>query len=75
MDVAEEPCFIESPYKYATSTSLKGPWSAFKDIAPPEANTYGSQTMMLKVLGSEKTTVMFMGDIWDPETQWESHYL
>jgi len=65
-----------NPNKYATSTSLSGPWTAFKDIAPPEEKTYGSQsTMMLKVVGTKKTTVIFMGDIWRPRTQWDSRYL
>lgn len=61
---------------YATAKSLEGPWSEFKDIAPKEAKTYGSQsTMMLKVVGTEKTTVIFMGDIWKPKTHWDGRYL
>lgn len=65
-----------NPNKYATAKSLAGPWSEFKDIAPPETNTYGSQsTMMLKVVGTKTTTVIFMGDIWKPQTQWDSRYL
>lgn len=65
-----------NPNKYATSPSLEGPWSEFKDIAPPEATTYGSQsTMLLKVVGTKTTTVIFMGDIWKPRTQWDSRYL
>ena len=65
-----------NPNKYATAVSLAGPWSEFRDIAPPETNTYGSQsTMMIKVVGKKATTVIFMGDIWKPKTQWESCYL
>lgn len=65
-----------NPNKFATATSLSGPWSEFKDIAPPETKTYGSQsTMMLKVVGSNTTTVIFMGDIWKPKTLWDSRYL
>ncbi|HEY4108807.1 DUF2264 domain-containing protein [Puia sp.] len=65
-----------NPNVYATSTSLEGPWSEFKNIAPPETNTYGCQsTMMLKVEGSKDTAVIFMGDIWRPGMQWESTYL
>ena len=65
-----------NPNKYATAVSLEGPWSSFQDIAPPEKNSYGSQsTMLLKVEGSRDTTVIFMGDIWKPRTQWESSYL
>jgi hypothetical protein len=65
-----------NPNKYATATSLSGPWSDFKDIAPPEAKTYGAQsTMLLKVVGKKATTVIFMGDIWKPRTLWDSRYL
>jgi hypothetical protein len=65
-----------NPNQYATATTLEGPWSEFKDIAKPEANTYDSQsTMMLKVAGTKTTTVIFMGDIWRPQTQWDSRYL
>jgi hypothetical protein len=65
-----------NPNKYATARTLQGPWSQFKDIAPPETNTYGSQsTMLLKVAGTKATTVIFMGDIWKPRTQWDSRYL
>ena len=56
--------------------SLEGPWSGFKDIAPPESKTYGSQsTLMLKIAGTRTTTVIFMGDIWKPRTQWNTRYL
>jgi len=65
-----------NPNKYATATSLKGPWSPFTNIAPPETKTYGSQsTMLLKITGSKATTVIFMGDIWKPSAQWDSRYL
>jgi hypothetical protein len=54
-----------NPNVYATAKSLAGPWSEFKDIAPPETNTYGSQsTMLLKISGTKTNTVIFMGDIW-----------
>lgn len=65
-----------NPNKYATAKSLEGPWSSFEDIAPPETKTYGSQsTMLLKVTGSKTTSVIFMGDVWKPRTQWDSRYL
>lgn len=65
-----------NPNLYATAKSLSGPWSSFKNIAPPEVNTYNSQsTMMLKVKGTKTTTVIFMGDIWKSRTQWDSRYL
>jgi Glycosyl hydrolases family 43 len=65
-----------NPNKFATAKSLAGPWSDFKNIAPPNVNTYGSQsTMLLKVVGTKATTIIFMGDIWKPRTQWDSRYL
>jgi hypothetical protein len=68
--------FSPNPNQYATAKSLGGPWSEFKDIAPPEAKTYGSQsTMLLKVAGTKQTTVIFMGDIWRPRQQSDSRYL
>jgi Glycosyl hydrolases family 43 len=65
-----------NPNVYATAPSLNGPWTEFKNLAPPEANNYNSQsTMLLKVVGSKKTTVIFMGDIWKPRELWDSRYL
>jgi hypothetical protein len=65
-----------NPNVYATARSLRGPWSAFHDIAPPESNTYGSQsTMLLKVQGTKATTVIYMGDIWKPKALFDSRYL
>lgn len=65
-----------NPNKYATAKSLAGPWSEFKDLAPPEKNTYGAQsTMMLKVVGTKMTTVIYLGDMWKPRAQWDSRYL
>lgn len=65
-----------NPNKYATAKDLKGPWSELRDIAPSDTNTYGSQsTLLLKVVGTDKTTVIFMGDLWKPKSQWDSRYL
>ena len=65
-----------NPNLYASAKSLAGPWSEFKNIAPPEMNTYGSQsTLLLKISGTTATNVIFMGDIWKPWTQWDSRYL
>ena len=65
-----------NPNQYATAKSLAGPWSEFKDIAPPDKRTYGSQsTLLLKVTGTRTTTVIFMGDMWRPGAQWDSRYL
>lgn len=65
-----------NPNMYATAKTLAGPWSTYKHLAPPETNTYSSQsTMLLKVEGTKDTTVIFMGDQWKPKTQWDSRYL
>ncbi|MGE5519339.1 MAG: family 43 glycosylhydrolase [Candidatus Dadabacteria bacterium] len=65
-----------NPNKVASAPSLAGPWSNFVDIAPPETNTYSSQsTMLLKVSGTKDTTVIFMADRWKPATQWDSRYI
>jgi hypothetical protein len=65
-----------NPNKYSTAPTLEGPWTEFRDIAPAATNTYGSQsTMLIKVTGTKKTTVIFMSDIWKPKTQFDSRYL
>jgi len=65
-----------NPNLYATAASLSGPWTDFKDVAPPETNTYGSQsTMLMKIVGSQQTAVIFMGDMWRPKALSESRYL
>lgn len=65
-----------NPNVYATAKKLGGPWTTFKSIAPGSKDTYGSQsTFLLKVKGSKKTTVIFMGDEWRPRALWDSRYL
>jgi hypothetical protein len=65
-----------NPNVYATAAALTGPWTEFRNLAPAEANNYGSQsTMLLKVKGSKATTIIFMGDIWHPRELWDSRYL
>ena len=65
-----------NPNKYATAPRLEGPWSAFKEIAPPDTLTYRSQSSnLIKVVGSKKTTVIYFGDRWKPEAQWDSRYI
>ncbi len=68
--------WFPNPNLYATAERLEGPWSEFKQIAPPEMNTYGSQSSyLLKVTGSKKTSVIYMGDIWRPKNHADSRYL
>ena len=65
-----------NPNVYATSRRIEGPWTEFKDIAPKEKKTYGSQsTLLLKVPGTKKTSVIFMGDIWRPRNHPDGRYL
>ena len=62
-----------NPNVYATARSLAGPWSKFENIAPPETNTFGSQSsMLLKVVGTKGAAVIFMADVWKPDSQWDS---
>lgn len=65
-----------NPNVYASAPSLSGPWTPFTEIAPNSPDTYGSQsTFLLKVKGTKKTSVIFMGDIWRPRALWDSRYL
>lgn len=65
-----------NPNVYAVAPSLAGPWTAMKDIAPPETNTYDSQSsMLLKVAGSKAEAVIYMGDRWNPQELSDSRYI
>jgi hypothetical protein len=62
--------------KYATAERLEGPWSEFRDFAPPHTQTYLSQsTNLIKVTGASATTVIYAGDSWRPDEPWDSRYL
>ena len=64
-----------NPNVYATAPALTGPWTEFKNLAPPDVNNYDSQsTILLKVTGSKATSVIFMGDLWRPKELWNSRY-
>lgn len=61
---------------YAVADSLSGPWSGFRDVASPDAKTYGSQSSLLfTVKGRKASSVIFMGDIWKPKDLASSTYL
>jgi len=65
-----------NPNVYATASTLSGPWTEFKDMAPTETNTYGSQSSTLvRVKGKQKTTVIYVGDVWKPDSLWDSRYV
>lgn len=62
--------------QYTTASRLEGPWSGFAGFAPPESHTYGSQsTNLLKITGTKRTTVIYLGDRWNPYDLSESRYL
>jgi hypothetical protein len=47
-----------------------------KDIAPPEKNTYDSQSsMLIKVAGRKETSIIYVGDRWTPKELWDSRYI
>jgi hypothetical protein len=49
--------------KYATATSLAGPWSAMQNTG--DATAYGSQTTyVLPVQGTSATSYLYLGDRW-----------
>ncbi|MET7779815.1 RICIN domain-containing protein [Streptomyces sp. NPDC005388] len=49
--------------KYATATSLAGPWTAMADVG--DATAYGSQTaFVLPVQGTSGTSYLYLGDRW-----------
>ena len=65
-----------NPNVYATAPSLRGPWSSMRNIAPPEVNTWQSQsTLLLKIVGSKQTSIIYMGDRWNPHALWDSRYI
>jgi hypothetical protein len=65
-----------NPDLYATATRIEGPWSEMRNIAPPETNTYNSQsTMIFKVAGSQTTSPIYMGDRWEAAALWDSRYI
>jgi hypothetical protein len=62
--------------QYASAPKLEGPWSAFKNIAPPATKTYGSQSaFLLSVVGSKQSDVIFIGDQWKARNLPDSRYL
>lgn len=62
--------------QYCVAERLEGPWSELRHLAHPETLTYGSQsTFLLKIVGSETTSVIYMGDVWRPYELGDSRYL
>ncbi|WP_328432403.1 RICIN domain-containing protein [Streptomyces sp. NBC_00453] len=53
--------------RYATATSIAGPWTAMTDVG--DATGYGSQTtFVLPVQGTSGTSYLYMGDRWGNST-------
>ncbi len=62
--------------RFATATSLAGPWTALTDFAPVGSDTFNSQTTyVLPVSGSAGTTYLYMGDRWVPADLATSTYI
>ncbi|KAI7220558.1 glycoside hydrolase family 43 protein [Hortaea werneckii] len=56
--------------------SLEGPWSQPWIIAPLNTRTYNSQSgYSMRIVGSEATTYLYMGDQWDLNSIWDARYL
>ncbi|KAL8400788.1 hypothetical protein RB594_000978 [Gaeumannomyces avenae] len=56
--------------------SLSGPWSQPFNIAPPYTRTFNSQSgFSLRIVGTEATTHLYIGDQWDNNSLWESRYI
>lgn len=65
-----------NPNVYATAKTLAGPWTSFKEIAPESTTTYNSQSsMLIKVAGTDATTVIYVGDRWNPKVLSDSRYI
>jgi Glycosyl hydrolases family 43 len=47
--------------KYAVAPALEGPWSAWRDIAPPGTNTFESQVSVVAPVGNG---FVYIGDRW-----------
>lgn len=53
--------------QYATAPSPAGPWSEWRDIAPPGTATYNSQiSTVVPVRQGMRTHYVFVGDRWNP---------
>ena len=64
-----------NPDKYTTATSLAGHGPKSRTSLRPRRALTARNSMMVKVVGSKQTTVIFTGDIWKPRSQWDSRYL
>jgi len=65
-----------NPNVFATASRLDGPWTSVRNIAPPETNTYDSQSgMLIRVVGQKGTAVIYAGDRWNPTALWDSRYV
>ncbi|GAB3973456.1 family 43 glycosylhydrolase [Plantactinospora veratri] len=59
--------------QYATASSPAGPWTEWRDFAPPGSATYDSQiSVVVPVHGSETTSHVYIGDRWDPDALYHS---
>ena len=56
--------------KYATATSLEGPWSPWRDIAPAGSATFQSQVSTVIPLAGD--VYAYLGDRWQPDALFHS---
>lgn len=62
--------------RYATASSIAGPWTDKGLLAPTGENTWNSQsTFVLPAAGSQGTTYMFCGDRWNADDNSKATYV
>ncbi|WP_320053350.1 family 43 glycosylhydrolase [uncultured Acetobacteroides sp.] len=60
--------------KYAFATSMRGPWSALKNVGSPMS--FDTQpTYILPIQGAKTTSYLYVGDRWDPSQYFNSRYI
>lgn len=73
---SNKTAYAPNPNKVFHAMNLSGPWIGPGDIAPEDTNTYNSQnTYDLIIKGSERTTYVYMGDMWTIDGDAKSNYL
>lgn len=59
--------------KYATATSLEGPWSEWRDFAPVGSRTFDSQiSSVVAVAGGDHLSHVYFGDRWNQHDLYNS---
>ncbi|UVJ41314.1 hypothetical protein [Arthrobacter sp. CJ23] len=59
--------------KYATAASLLGPWSEWRDFAPPGSRTFDSQvSAVIPIVDSTDVSHVYFGDRWNRDDLYNS---